>query len=61
MCDLARLHQFILRRLGSGDNCSVIPACDLLTGRNNTRPEDALLLLGHRPWQWCTLHEDGAR
>jgi hypothetical protein len=42
MCDLARLHQFILRRMGSSDNCSVIPACDLLTGRNNTSPEDAL-------------------
>jgi hypothetical protein len=56
MCDLARLHQFILRRLGSGDNCSVIPACDLLTGRNNTSPEDALSAFS----SWGTVHGSGA-
>jgi hypothetical protein len=56
MCDLARLHQFILRRLGSGDNCSVIPACDLLTDRNNTSPEDALSAFS----SWGTVHGSGA-
>ncbi len=56
MCDLARLHQFILRRLGSGDNCSAIPACDLLTGRKNTSPEDALSAFS----SWGTVHGSGA-
>ena len=57
MCDLARLHQFILRRLGSSANCSVIPACDLLTGRNNTTPEDALSAFS----SWGTVHGSGAQ
>jgi uncharacterized membrane protein YgcG len=57
MCDLARLHQFILRRLGSSDNCSVIPACDLLTGKNNTTPEAALSAFS----SWGTVHGSGAQ
>jgi hypothetical protein len=57
MCDIARLHQFILRRLGSSDNCSVIPACDLLTGRKNTTPYDALSAFS----SWGTVHGSGAQ
>ncbi len=57
MCDLARLHQFIHRRLGSSDNCSVIPACDLLTGRNKTGPEDAISAFS----SWGTVHDSGAQ
>ncbi len=54
---ISGLHQFILRRLGSSDNCSVIPACDLLTGRNNTSPEDALSAFS----SWGTVHGSGAQ
>ncbi len=35
MQDLARLHLFIARRLSSSPNCTVLPACDLLTGKVN--------------------------
>jgi hypothetical protein len=56
MCDLARLHQFILRRVSSSNNSSVILACDLLTGRKNTIPEDALSTLS----TWGTVHGSSA-
>jgi hypothetical protein len=42
MQDLTRLHLFISRRLSSSANCSVLPACDLLTGKKNASPEEAL-------------------
>jgi hypothetical protein len=42
MQDLARLHLFISRRLSSSANCSVLPACDLVTGKKNATPEEAL-------------------
>jgi hypothetical protein len=42
MQDLARLHLFISRWLSSSANCSVLPACDLLTGIKNATPEEAL-------------------
>ncbi len=42
MQDLARLPLFISRRLSSSANCSVLPACDILTGKRNTSPEEAL-------------------
>ncbi len=42
MQDLAQLHPFISRWLSSSANCSVLPACDLLTGIKNPTPEEAL-------------------
>ncbi len=41
----------------TSSNCSVIPACDLLTGRNNTSPEDALSAFS----SWGTVHGSGAQ
>ncbi len=45
MQDLARLQLFISRRLSGSANCTVIPACDLLSGKKNTSPEEALSAL----------------
>jgi hypothetical protein len=42
MCDLARLHQFISRRLFSSANCTVIPTFALLVGNKSANPEEAL-------------------
>jgi hypothetical protein len=52
MQDLARLHLFISRRLSSSSNCSVLPACDLLTGRSNASPEEALVAFS----SWGAVH-----
>jgi hypothetical protein len=53
MQDLARLHLFIIsRRLSSSANCSVLPACDLLTGKRNASPEEALAVFSS--WGPCT-------
>jgi hypothetical protein len=38
----APLQQFISRRLTASANCTVTPACDLLSGKKNTSPEEAL-------------------
>jgi hypothetical protein len=40
MQDLAQLQLFISRRLGGSRNYTVIPACDLLSGKRNTSPAD---------------------
>jgi hypothetical protein len=52
MQDLARLHHFISRRLSSNANCSVLPACDLLTGKKNASPEEALAAFS----TWGAVH-----
>jgi hypothetical protein len=52
MQDLARLQLFISRRLGGSGNCTVIPACDLLSGKNNTSPEEALVAFA----TWGAVH-----
>ncbi len=52
MQDLARLQLFISRRLGGSGNCTVIPACDLLSGKSNTSPEEALAAFA----SWGTVH-----
>jgi hypothetical protein len=52
MQDLARLQQFISRRLGGSSNCTVIPACDLLSGKSNTSPEEALAAFA----SWDAVH-----
>jgi hypothetical protein len=52
MQDLARLHLFIARRLSSSSNCSVLPACDLLTGKTNASPEEALAAFS----SWGAVH-----
>ncbi len=56
MQDLARLQQFISRRLGGSDKCTVIPACDLLTGKSNTSPEEALAAFA----SWGAVHSSNA-
>jgi hypothetical protein len=50
--DLARLQQFISRRLGGSGNCTVIPACDLLSGKINTSPEEAFKAFA----SWGAVH-----
>jgi hypothetical protein len=52
MQDLARLHLFISWRLSSSSNCSVLPACDLLTGKMNASPEEALAAFS----SWGAVH-----
>ncbi len=52
MQDLARLQLFISRRLGGSGNCTVIPACDLLSRKKNTSPEEALAAFA----SWGTVH-----
>jgi hypothetical protein len=52
MHELARLQVFISRRLGGSSNCSVIPACDLLSGKSNTSPEEALAAFA----TWGAVH-----
>jgi hypothetical protein len=52
MADLARLHQFIQRRLSSSINCTVVPACDLLTGKKGASIEEALAAFS----SWGTVH-----
>ncbi len=56
MQDLARLHLFIARRLSSSSNCSVLPACDLLTGKGNATPEEALAAFS----LWGAVHGSGS-
>ena len=56
MQDLARLHLFISRRLSSSGNCSVLPACDILTGKSNTSPEEALAAFS----SWGAVHGTGS-
>jgi hypothetical protein len=56
MQDLARLHLFISRRLSSSANCSVLPACDILTGKRNTSPEEALAAFS----SWGAVHGTGS-
>jgi hypothetical protein len=56
MADLARLHQFIKRRLSSSANCLVIPACDLLAGRKGASLEEALAAFS----SWRTVHGSNA-
>jgi hypothetical protein len=56
MQDLARLHLFISRRLSSSANCSVLPACDLLTGKRNASPEEALAAFS----SWGAVHGTGS-
>jgi hypothetical protein len=56
MKDLARLHLFISRRLSSSANCSVLPACDILTGKINTSPEEALAAFS----SWGAVHGSGS-
>jgi hypothetical protein len=56
MQDLARLHLFIARRLSSSSNCSVLPACDLLTGKGNATPEEALAAIS----SWGAVHGSGS-
>jgi hypothetical protein len=56
MADLARLHQFIKRRLSSSANCLVIPACDLLAGRKGASLEEALAAFS----SWGTVHSSNA-
>jgi hypothetical protein len=56
MQDLARLHLFIARRLSSSPNCSVLPACDLLTGKGNATPEEALAAFS----SWGAVHGSGS-
>jgi hypothetical protein len=52
MTDLARLHQFILRRLSSSANCLVVPACDLLAGKKGASLKEALAAFS----SWGTVH-----
>jgi hypothetical protein len=52
MQDLARLQLFISRRLSSSSNCSVLPACDLLTGKMNASPEEVLAAFS----SWGAVH-----
>jgi hypothetical protein len=52
MADLARLHQFIQRRLSSSPNCTVVPACDLLAGKKGASIEEALAAFS----SWGTVH-----
>jgi uncharacterized membrane protein YgcG len=52
MSDLARLHTFIQRRLGSSPNCQVIPACDLLAGKKAASVEEALAAFS----SWGSIH-----
>jgi hypothetical protein len=52
MQELARLQLFISRRLGGSGNCTVIPACDLLSGKSNTSPEEALAAFA----TWGAVH-----
>jgi hypothetical protein len=56
MADLARLHQFIQRRLSSSANCLVIPACDLLVGKKGASLEEALAAFS----SWGTVHGPNA-
>jgi hypothetical protein len=56
MQDLARLHLFIARRLSSSSNCSVLPACDLLTGKLNASLEEALAAFS----SWGAVHGSGS-
>jgi hypothetical protein len=53
MQDLARL---LARRLSSSSNCSVLPACDLLTGKGNATPEEALAAFS----SWGAVHGSGS-
>ncbi len=43
-------------RLGGSDKCTVIPACDLLTGKSNTSLEEALAAFA----SWGTVHGSNA-
>ncbi len=56
MADLARLHQFIQRRLSSSANCLVVPACDLLAGKKGASLEKALAAFS----SWGTVHGPNA-
>jgi hypothetical protein len=56
MADLARLHQFIQRRLSSSANCLVVPACDLLAGRKGASLEEAQAAFS----SWGTIHGPNA-
>jgi hypothetical protein len=56
MCDLARLHQFISRRLFSSANCTVIPTFDLLVGNKSANPEEALAAFS----SWGAVHGSNA-
>jgi hypothetical protein len=56
MCDLACLHQLISLRLRGSANCCVIPACDLLTGKRNSSPEEALAAFS----TWGSVHGSNA-
>jgi hypothetical protein len=52
MADLARLHQFIQRRLSSSANCLAVPACDLLAGKKGASLEEALAAFS----SWGAVH-----
>jgi hypothetical protein len=56
MADLARLHQFIQRRLSSSANCLVVPACDLLAGKKGASLQEALAAFS----SWGTVHGPNA-
>ncbi len=47
---------FITRRLGGSANCTVIPACDLLSGKKNTSPEKAIAAFA----SWGAVHGSNA-
>ncbi len=42
--------------MGGSDNCMVIPACDLLSGKRNTSPEEALAAFA----SWGAVHGSNA-
>jgi hypothetical protein len=56
MQDLARLQLLISQRLVGSANCTVIPACDLLSGKRNTSPEEALATFA----SWGAVHGSNA-
>jgi hypothetical protein len=56
MADLARLHQFIQRRLSSRANCLVVPACDLLAGKKGATLQEALAAF----FSWGIVHGPNA-
>ncbi len=53
---IARLTQFISRRLSSSTDCTVIPACDLLVGKKTAHPDEALAAFS----SWGAVHGTNA-
>jgi hypothetical protein len=56
MQGLARLQLLISQRLGGSANCTVISACNLLSGTRNTSPEEALAAFA----SWGAVHGSNA-